>query len=181
MEQNLETGVETPSVDAENNASSNQTQEVDYKSKYEQALLEIEKQKKVKDQYASENASYKKREAEKMTDEEKKAKDLQELIDSKNRIEAELKQMKLEKEVLENGFTKEECAKLIDGNFSVKDIADILKARIDANTKSIRAEILKSNTSAPMSNTTDGSNSKSDFAKHQEKVLSRNNTGEVKL
>jgi len=135
-------GAETPNNAGEPNAE----QQIDYRAKYEEALLEIEKQKKVKDQYATENANYKKKEIEKMTDEEKKANELKELIDSKNKMEAELNQMRLEKDLLANGFTAEESEKLIKGNFAVKDIADIIKARLEASEKSIRAELIKNST-----------------------------------
>ena len=162
--ENNENGATTPNTTEMDNAQP----PVDYKAKYEQALLEIEKQKKVKDQYATENANYKKKEQEKMTDDEKKQAELKELIESKNQIEAELQSMKLEKDLLANGFTAEESEKLIKGNFSVKDIADILKARLDANTKSVKAELIKGTTPATPLGTGTAKETKTDFQIYQE-------------
>ena len=116
-----------------------------------------------------------------MTDDEKKAKELQDLIDSKNKMESEIKQMKLEKDLLANGFTAEESAKLINSNFSVKDIAEIIKEKVELAVKSAKAEMIKGTTpSAQMGNgTADGKNEKSDFQKYQESKTKTNN--EVKL
>lgn len=169
------------------NTTGTQTQ-IDYESEYKKILAErdsykaeAEKQKGLKDKYASENADYKKKELDKMTDDEKKAKELQDLIDSKNKMEAEIKQMKLEKDLLANGFTAEESAKLINSNFAVKDIAEIIKEKVDLAVKSAKAEMIKGTTpSAQMGNgTADGKNEKSDFQKYQESKTKTNN--EVKL
>lgn len=169
------------------NTTGTQTQ-IDYESEYKKMLAErdsykaeAEKQKGLKDKYASENADYKKKELDKMTDDEKKAKELQDLIDSKNKMEAEIKQMKLEKDLLANGFTAEESAKLINSNFSVKDIAEIIKEKVELAVKSAKAEMIKGTTPpAQMGNgTADGKNEKSDFQKYQESKTKTNN--EVKL
>lgn len=152
----------------------NDTQ-IDYESEYKKLVAErdalkidVEKQKKLKDQYATENASYKRKEAEKMTDEEKRSKELQELIDSKNAMEAELKTMKLEKELLANGFTAQESEKIIKGNFAVKDLAEIMNTRLAEKEKSIKAELLKSSTpQIPLGNGTTGDDSESDFSRYQ--------------
>lgn len=158
-----------------------QVPEKDYKHEYEKQLLEIEKLKTAISKTNSENAEYKRKELDKMTDDEKKAKELQDLIDSKNKMEAEIKQMKLEKDLLANGFTAEESAKLINSNFSVKDIAEIIKEKVDLAVKSAKAEMIKGTTpSAQMGNgTADGKNEKSDFQKYQESKTKTNN--EVKL
>ncbi|MGN0961430.1 MAG: hypothetical protein ACI4PF_04455, partial [Christensenellales bacterium] len=131
--------------------TSTQTQ-IDYESEYKKMVAErdsykaeAEKQKGLKDKYASENADYKKKELDKMTDDEKKAKELQDLIDSKNKMEAEIRTMKLEKELLSNGFTGEESEKLIKGNFAINDIkvlTDIIKVKVDEAIKSTKAELL---------------------------------------
>lgn len=111
------------------------------------AEAEVTKQKNLKDTYAKENADYKRKAEAQMTEEEKRAKEWQEMLDSKNKMETELAQMKLEKECLANGFTAEESEKLIKGNFAVKDIAEIIKAKVDEAVKSAKAEMTKGSTS----------------------------------
>ena len=164
----------------ENNAQTNDTNvgapETDYKALYEQTLAraetaeaEAKKQKGLKDTYATENAEYKRKEAAQMTDDEKKAKELQELIDGKKSLEAEVAKLKLERDFSANGFSAEETAKLIDGNFAPKDIADIIKARVDEGIKSAKAEATKASTADTLlGNGTAKGEAKSDFQKHQE-------------
>lgn len=178
MENNNE-GTTMPTNDTE----TQNTQTVNYEQEYRKQLLEIEKLKNAISKTNSENAEYKRKEAEKMTDEEKKAKELQELIDSKNKIEAELQTMKLEKDLLANGFSAEESAKLIRGNFSVKDIADIVKTRLEVQEKSLRAELIKDTTpSAPLgTGTTSGGKTKSDYALFQETKAKRSTSGKVEF
>lgn len=180
MENNENNGVQTPE----------QGTQIDYEAEYKKAIAErdafradAEKQKQLKDKYATENADYKRKEVEKMSDEEKKSKEFQDLIDSKNKIEAELQQMRLEKDLLANGFSADETAKLINGNFAIKDIADILKARLDVQEKSLRAELIKGTTPAtPMGDgTTNGSKTKSDFALFQEKQNKNKTSGKVEF
>lgn len=151
--------------------------ETDYKALYEQTLkraetaeAEAKKQKGLKDTYATENAEYKRKAEAQMTDDEKKAKELQELIDGKKSLEAEVAKLKLERDFSANGFTAEETAKLIDGNFAPKDIADIIKARVDEGVKSAKAEATKYSTADSLlgKGTTGNSEGKSDFQKHQE-------------
>ena len=164
--------------------------QIDYEAEYKKAVAErdafkseVEKQKQLKDKYATENADYKRKEVEKMSDEEKKARELQNLIDSKNKMEAELKQMRLEKDLLANGFTADESKKLIEGNFSVKDIADIMKARLVEQEKSIKAESLKKSTpEAPMGNgTTTEAKGLSEFAKFQKSQKESQNDTKVEF
>ena len=81
-----------------------------------------------------------------LSDEDKKARELQELIDSKNAIEAELKSMKQEKDLLSNGFTAEESGEIIKSNFDIAVLGKILKTRLAEQEKSIRAELLKTST-----------------------------------
>ena len=68
------------------------------------------------------------------------------------------------------GFTAEETAKLIDGNFAPKDIADIIKARVDEGVKSAKAEATKASTAGTLlgNGTANKGEEKSDFQKHQE-------------
>ena len=151
--------------------------QIDYEAEYNKMVAErdsykaeAEKQKRMKDQYATENADYKKKAEAQMSDEEKRAKEHKELLDSKANLEAEIAKLKLEKEFSANGFSAEETAKLIDGNFAPKDIADIIKARVDEGVKSAKAEATKSSTSETLlgNGTANKGEEKSDFQKHQE-------------
>lgn len=153
------------------------TPETDYKALYEQTLkraetaeAEASKQKGLKDTYAKENAEYKRKAEAQMTDDEKKAKEWQEILDGKAQLEAEVATLKLEKEFVANGFSADETDKLIKGNFAVKDIADIIKARVDEAVKSAKAEATKSSTATSLlgNGTADNGDAKSDFQKHQE-------------
>lgn len=163
----------------ENNAQTevNAGTQIDYEAEYNKMVAErdsykaeAEKQKRMKDQYATENADYKKKAEAQMSDEEKRAKEHKELLDSKANLEAEIAKLKLEKEFSANGFTAEETAKLIDGNFAPKDIADIIKARVDEGVKSAKAEATKSSTAETLlgNGTANKGDGKSDFQKHQE-------------
>lgn len=152
MENNEQNGV----VETQNNTQP----QFDIESEYKKVLAErdsykaeAEKQKGLKDKYANENASYKKKELDKMSDDEKKAKELQDIMDENKLVKAELQQMKLEKEILASGFTAEECDKLMKGNMAVGVFAEILKARLEENTKSVKASLIKSSTpDAPLGN-----------------------------
>ena len=150
---------------------------IDYESEYKKMLAErdafkaeAEKQKGLKDKYASENAGYKKKELEKMTDDEKRAKEYQDLVDSKNKMEEEIRVMRLERDLLSNGFSAEESEKLIKSNFSVAEIANIVKTRVEDAVKSAKAEAIKTDTpSSLIGNGTAKGDGKSDFQKFQEK------------
>lgn len=176
----------------ETNAQTTETNvgapETDYKALYEQTLkraetaeAEAKKQKGLKDTYATENAEYKRKAEAQMTDDEKKAKELQELIDGKKSLEAEIAKLKLERDFSANGFTAEETAKLIDGNFAPKDIADIIKARVDEGVKSAKAEATKSSTAETLlgNGTANKGETKSDFQKHQESKQSQSTVVEL--
>lgn len=166
MENNENIGATTP--DTQNT----QTAEKDYKHEYEKQLLEIEKLKNAISKTNSENAEYKKKELAKMTDDEKKAKEYQDLVDSANQMKAELEQMKLEKSLLANGFTTEESEKLIKANISISDmkvLTDIIKEKVEMAVKSAKAEMIKDTTpSSPMGKGTANGDAKSDFQKYQE-------------
>lgn len=161
---------------AQTNTNVETPDNTDYKALYEQTLkraetaeAEASKQKGLKDNYAKENAEYKRKAEAQMTDDEKKAKEWQELLDGKANLEAEVAQLKLEKEFVANGFSAEETEKLIKGNFAVKDIADIIKARCEEAVKSAKAEATKSSTAETLlGNGSAKGDVKSDFQKHQE-------------
>lgn len=161
--------------------------ETDYKALYEQTLkraetaeAEAKKQKGLKDSYASENAEYKRKAEAQMSDDEKKAKELQDLIDGKKSLEAEVAKLKLERDFSANGFTADETAKLIDGNFAPKDIADIIKARVDEAVKSAKAEATKTSTADTLlGNGSAKGEAKSDFQKHQESKQTKSTVVEL--
>lgn len=171
----------------ETNAQTNDTNvgtpDTDYKALYEQTLkraesaeAEAKKQKGLKDTYATENAEYKRKAEAQMSDDEKKAKELQDLIDGKKSLEAEVAKLKLERDFSANGFTAEETAKLIDGNFAPKDLADIIKARVDEAVKSAKAEATKTSTADTLlGNGSANGDTKSDFQKHQESKMQTEN------
>lgn len=172
----------TETQNTENNGN-----EIDYKAEYEKfkaekdnLLAEIEKQKKLKDQYATENADYKKKQQAQMTDEQKKEQEFNDIVESNNQLKAEIAKMKLEKECLSNKFTAEETDVLVKANVSVegvKEIAKIIQTRVDDAIKSAKAELTKSSTSKDVlgKGTTSTSEEKSDFQKHQEMKNAQNN------
>lgn len=150
MENNAQNGATTPTtngVDTQTQVTN--TPSVDYEQEYKKQSLEIEKLKNAISKTNSENAEYKRKELEKMSAEEKSARELQDLMESNKKMEAELRTMKLEKDLLANGFTGEESEKLINSNFAIKDIADIIKAKVDEAVKSAKAELLKGTTTTP--------------------------------
>ena len=152
------------------------TPETDYKALYEQTLKRAEsaeaeatKQKGLKDNYAKENTEYKRKAEAQMTDDEKKAKEWQELLDGKAELEAKVARFELEKQFVANGFSTEEIDKLINGNFAAKDLADIIKARCDEAVKSAQAEGVKNSTpDSLLGNGSADKKAKSDFEVHQE-------------
>ena len=172
----------------ETNAQTNDTNvgapETDYKALYEQTLkraesaeAEAKKQKGLKDTYATENADYKRQEAERKKKEldnlpevERLTKELEAERNARKADTAEIAKLKLERDFSANGFTAEETAKLIDGNFAPKDIAEIIKARVDEGVKSAKAEATKSSTADSLlgNGTANKGDGKSDFQKHQE-------------
>lgn len=163
------------------------TATIDYEAEYKKVLAErdsfkaeADKQKSLKDKYATENAEYKRKETAQMSDDEKKAKELQDIVTERDSFKAELAQLKLEKECLANNFTAEETDKLIKGKFAVKDIADIIKARVEEAVKSAKAEFTKNSTSnGLLGNGTANADGKSDFQKRQESRQKQTNIVEL--
>lgn len=170
---NNENGVQIP-----NEGADTQQKSVDYEKefkalteKYNSLNNDYMKKSDAYDKVSSENADYKRKERDKMSDEEKKAKELQDLIDSKNKMEAELQEIKLEREFFGNGFTTEESAKLKAYKIpieAVKAFAEIVKTRVEDAIKSVRAESIKDGTKLPMSDTTSEGKTKSNFQLRQE-------------
>ena len=161
---------------------------IDYEAEYKKVLAErdsfkaeAEKQKSMKDKYATENAEYKRKETAQMSDDEKKAKELQDIVAERDSFKSELAQLKLEKECLANNFTTEETEKLIKGNFAVKDIAEIIKARVEEAVKSAKAEFTKNTNSDSLlgKGTANTADSKSDFQRRQESRQKQSNIVEL--
>lgn len=177
-------GATTPTTNSDPQTQQPTTPSVDYEQEYKKQVMEIERLKNAISKTNSENAEYKRKELEKMSDEEKKAKELQDLIDSKTKIEAELQEMKLEKEIYAKGFTDDECAKLKKSGVSVSAIscfADILKARIEENTKNVKATLIKDTTPVEKLGKGTTENPLSDFAKFQKEEQAKMQPKEVKF
>lgn len=170
-------------VQTDGNVETTINYEAEYKkaiAERDNAIAEANKQKGLKDKYASENAEYKRKAEAQMSEEEKRAKEWQEVLDSREQMQKELSQMKLEKALLSNGFTAEESEKLIKSNFAVKDIATIIKERVDTAVKSAQAEFTKNSTSKSlMGNGTADGQGKSDFQVYQESKKVTNNIVEL--
>lgn len=159
---------------------------IDYEAEYKKVVAErdgykaeAEKQKRMKDQYATENADYKKKELDKMSDEEKKNKEFNEIVASNEQMKAEIAQMKLEKECLSHKFTAEETEILVKANVSfdsVKEIAKIIQTRVDEAIKSAKAELTKGSSKDLLGNgSTANGEAKSGFQKHQENKQTNKN------
>ena len=159
-----------------------QTPPRDFEKELSDLRAELEKQKGLKDAYAKENAGYKKKELEKMSDDEKRAKEYQDLVNSAEQMKAELATMKLEKEFLANGFTAEETTKLIESSSSPKAIAEIIKAKVELAIKSAKAEAIKEGTTQqPMGNGTSSEGGKTRFQMFQEKQNENKAKKEIKF
>ena len=173
-------------MENETTQTTNVTQTVDYEAEYKKILAErdslkaeSEKQKQLKDKYASENAEYRRKAEAQMSEEEKKQKEWQEVLDRNKQMSKQIEQMQLEKDLLANGFNSEESAKLIDGKFAVKIIADIIKARVEAAVKSAKAEFTKGTTAQSLvgkGTTTETS----DFQAYQANKNAKNNIVDLK-
>lgn len=178
MENNNTQGASTPTGETQT-----PVEEKNYKDEYQKAMAEVERLKNSISETNSENANFKRQLKEKMTDDEKKAEEQKEFLSRYEKLEADYKRMVLEKDLLSNGFTAEESQRLIEGNFAIKDLADIMKARVEANTKLVKATMIKDSTpDAPMGNgTTTNPNTKSEFKVFQEAQNSKSVTGRVEL
>ena len=163
-------------VGAENTA----TATIDYEAEYKKMVAErdtykaeADKQKRMKDQYATENAEYKKKAEAQMSDDERRQKEYDDLVSSKQNLEAEVAKYKTEKEILANGFTATESEILIKGGCPidlVKPLAEILKARTEELEKTIKAQLLKETTQpSPMGNGNVGQNKKTAYQEYEER------------
>lgn len=178
----------------ENNESVAQTTEttatVDYEAEYKKMVAErdtykaeAEKQKQLKDKYATENADYKKKSIESMSAEEKRQKEYDELVEREKSLMEKVVRMETEKELLANGFTTEETDKLIKGGCPmsiVKTIAEIYNTRKTEFEKTLKAQLLKETTqSSPMGKGTVGGEQKTAYQSYME--AKNQEANEVKL
>ena len=176
MENNENIGATTPET------QNTQAPEKDYKHEYEKQLMEIEKLKNAISKTNSENAEYKKKELAKMSDDEKRAREYEELVEAKNKMEAEIRTMKLEKDLMHEGFTSEESDELIKTNFAPATISKIVKDKVEIAVKSAKAELIKTTTpSQAMGNGTAGGESQSAFQKFQQEKNKNNTKKEIKF
>jgi hypothetical protein len=166
------------------------TATVDYEAEYKKMVAErdgykaeAEKQKKLKDQYATENAEYKKKSVENMSAEEKRQKEYDELVEREKNLLEKVVRMETEKELLANGFTTEETDKLIKGGCPMalaKTIAEIYNTRKTEFEKTLKAQLLKETTqSSPMGKGTVGGDQKTSYQAYME--AKNQEANEVKL
>ena len=169
---------------AENAQTAETTVETtDYKALYEQTLARAEsaeaeaaKQKKQKDNYATENAEYKRQEADRKQKEleslpelERLQKELEASQKATNDANARIAEMEHRQSGLENGFTNDEIAKLAGSKVDWKALKEIVTARVDAAIKSAKSEgVVNSTADSLLGNGTANKDTKSDFQKHQE-------------
>lgn len=122
------------------------------------------------DKVSSENADYKRKERDKLSDEEKKKQELKDLMESNKKLEAEVATFKLEKELADNEFTVEERKIFMAEGLTPVTFAKVLKSRLEEQEKSIKASMIKDTTqSSLLGNGVGTGKEKSDFARYQEK------------
>lgn len=153
---------------------------IDYKAEFEKQLAEYQKLKSVIDKTNSENADYKRKERERMTEDEKRQLAEKEKGDYIQKLEKQTRKYELEKTMLGKGFSEEETNVLIekvdDPKSMVETMAEILKSRIDINAKQVKAQTLKTNTPMPEASTGTGFMSKLDeLMAAKQKALIENN------
>lgn len=175
----------------EQNGVQTGTQTIDYEKefkalqdKYNSLNDNYMKKSDAFDKVSSEVADFKRQQRDNMSEAQKQAEAQKELMESVKRLEAENANFKREKEILANGFTAEECEKLMKGEMAVSVFAEILKARLEENTKSVQASLIKTTTpNAPLGNetTSDPGTAKSDFAKYQEAKAKADTSGIVEF
>jgi hypothetical protein len=167
----------------------------DYKALYEQTLARAEaaeadrdKQKKQKDNYATENADYKRQEVERKKKEldslpevERLTKELEAERNARQEADKRFAEMEHKQSGLENGFTADEVAKLVGTNVDFKILKEIVSARVEEAVKSAKAESTKNSTAETLlgNGTANKGEAKSDFQKHQESKQSQSTKVEL--
>ena len=167
----------------ENNNANNdlQAQLAEALKRAENAEAEVVKQKNLKDNYAKENAEYKRKEAASMTDEEKREQERKTLEERATNAEKRLAEMEHKQKGLENGFTADEIAKLGACTVDFKALKEIVSARVEEAVKSAKAEFTKNSTSNGLlgNGTANSADGKSDFQKRQESRQKQNSIVEL--
>lgn len=174
MENNEQNGVQT------------ETQTVNYEQmfkdlqgKYNSLNENYTKKSEALDRVSSEVADYKRQQKENMSKEQQEAEEKKETLARLQELEAQNANYRLEKEILASGFTAEECEKLMKGNMAVGVFAEILKARLEENTKSVTANLIKQSTpDAPIGNGT-AKDTETGFQKFQKNQQKNNNLIEL--
>ncbi|NCC99902.1 MAG: hypothetical protein EOL95_09435 [Bacteroidia bacterium] len=179
-------GVQTPdtqTVEKVEPVAKTQESTIDYPNEYKRLLLEVEKQKKFKDDFAKENAEYKRKEREKMSSEEKTAQEYTELVESKKALETQIASYKFREVLSKTGYSNVEVDKIIEANGSPEVYAEIMTERAKVLEKSLKAEAIKTSTpSTPIGDgVADKSKQKSSFALYQEQKQKIETSGKVKL
>lgn len=154
------------------------------KEKYDSLNENYMKKSEAFDKVSSEVADFKRQQRDNMSKEQQQAEEIKEFEARMAQLESENKAYKLEKGLLSEGFTADECNKLISNNFDGKVIMEIIKARIEDNTKSVKAGLIKATTPAdPLGNgtTSDPKGKKSGFALFQEEMEAQSKNGKVEL
>jgi hypothetical protein len=172
---------------AQTNTNTENNTTFDYEAEYKKVLAErdtlkteVDKQKNLKDQYAKENADYKRKLDTQMTDEEKKAQEFQAAVQRAEKAESELAEFRLKSDGLSNGFSVEETEKLISGKFSFKDIAEIMKSRVEEAVKSANAQSTKNSAGTLLGKGSAAEeNTKSDFQRRQDERQRTTNIVEI--
>ena len=110
-----------------------------------------------------------------MSDEEKRAKEMQDLVDRATNAEKKMAEMEHKQSGLENGFTADEVAKLAGTGVDFKVLKEIIEARVDEAVKSAKAGGAKSSTAETLlgNGTATSGEEKSDFQKHQESKVQK--------
>jgi hypothetical protein len=161
-----------------NHATTQNTQanEVNYQQEYEKQKLEIERLKNAISKTNSENAEYKRQEADRKQKEleslpelERLQKELEASQKATNDANARIAEMEHRQSGLENGFTNDEIAKLAGSKVDWKALKEIVTARVEAAIKSAKSEgVVNSTADSLLGNGTANKETKSDFQKHQE-------------
>ena len=97
------------------------------------------------DKYSSEIADYKKKEADKLTDEEKAQAHLKELEDKLAKAERSIAESKKVNAYVAMGYSKELAEKVASAELDGKDTAEYHKEFIKAHDEALKAEIMKNN------------------------------------
>jgi len=143
---------------------------IDYKAEVDKLTAEYQKLKLALDKTNSENADYKRKERERLTDDEKRTLAEQERLEYIKKLEQSNRKFELEKTMLAKGFSQDETNILVenasDPKAMAETMADILQARLLNNSKQVKAQILKSNTDIP-----DGSSNSKPLSRKDEILI----------